>query len=352
MPISGYKNIIDELIPNKKNLSKKIKKATSVNIFAVLFFAILGLVALLNTIGILPWGIWGIIWKFWPILIAMAIVQFIFGKFTGVSVIVGGLGIGLLSAMVIYSASIASSDFSNWLGQYTVWTNNIRKTLNLDPGVSLSATLYISNNEKIESATYNLTTTTGSFSIKDEESEQYLIVKAKYFEKFGIPSLSQNTEGKNLYVSFTTVHNINPALLGSEKVEYDIIFGKTKIPSILNFDINAADVDLVFDNIAIENLNIKLNAGSAEFNINKSSLPRNKEININVGAGSLRLNLPVNEFIRVNYDTSAGIVKLNKTTLNGIGSITTTNFRITEKPVDINVKLKGGTVLINTSGND
>ncbi len=47
---------------------KKPQRVIGVPIWGI-FLLFLGIVFLLQNIGILPWGLWGTLWRFWPVLI-------------------------------------------------------------------------------------------------------------------------------------------------------------------------------------------------------------------------------------------------------------------------------------------
>ncbi len=51
----------------------------------------LGVVFLLETLGVLPWGLWGTLWQFWPVVLIVL----------GVSIIMRGLNPWLVSLVII-----------------------------------------------------------------------------------------------------------------------------------------------------------------------------------------------------------------------------------------------------------
>src|SRR3972149_10241470 len=44
-----------------------------------LFLIFIGVVFLLNNLGVLPWTVWGVLWRFWPLLLVLWGVQLILG---------------------------------------------------------------------------------------------------------------------------------------------------------------------------------------------------------------------------------------------------------------------------------
>ena len=47
---------------------KKPQRVVGAPIWGI-FILLLGVVLLLQTLDVLPWGLWGTLWRFWPVLI-------------------------------------------------------------------------------------------------------------------------------------------------------------------------------------------------------------------------------------------------------------------------------------------
>ncbi len=56
-----------------------------------IFLLFLGIVFLLQTLEILPWGLWGTLWRFWPVLIIII----------GVSILLRGRNVWLVSLLIL-----------------------------------------------------------------------------------------------------------------------------------------------------------------------------------------------------------------------------------------------------------
>ena len=75
----------------KKKTSKSVEKTSknekierkdggrfSGNLTGGLVFIFIGIIFLLNNFGILPWDVWGTLWKFWPVLLILSGINYIF----------------------------------------------------------------------------------------------------------------------------------------------------------------------------------------------------------------------------------------------------------------------------------
>lgn len=69
----------------------------------ILLIAI-GIVLLLNTLNVLPWGIWGTLWRFWPVLLILIGLEILFGRSSWVgSLIVLIVAVIAIVAIVLLS---------------------------------------------------------------------------------------------------------------------------------------------------------------------------------------------------------------------------------------------------------
>src|SRR3990170_5122917 len=118
---------------------------TPLNVFAIFFFITLFLVLTLNTFKVLPWGIWGILWRFWPIFFIMAILQYLSRKKFILSFIVTGLGIGIIVSISFFSTASTSDKFAASLIRFNPYINKLRNTLGLEPGDKIAANLKLEN---------------------------------------------------------------------------------------------------------------------------------------------------------------------------------------------------------------
>ena len=56
-----------------------------------IFLLFLGIVFLLQTFNVLPWGLWGTLWRFWPVLLIIA----------GLNILMRRYNIWLVSALIL-----------------------------------------------------------------------------------------------------------------------------------------------------------------------------------------------------------------------------------------------------------
>ncbi len=64
--------------PKEKPLRGYSKHGSGVTTALILIFA--GIIFLLNNFGVLPWSVWAMAWKLWPLILVILGVQTLFGK--------------------------------------------------------------------------------------------------------------------------------------------------------------------------------------------------------------------------------------------------------------------------------
>jgi predicted ferric reductase len=89
----------EDNVYDTKYRRRKIRERSYIGAFVVIF---IGVVFLLNNLGILPWEAWRQIWRLWPILLILFGIEMIFGRSRWAQIIIGILVILFLLGIVWY----------------------------------------------------------------------------------------------------------------------------------------------------------------------------------------------------------------------------------------------------------
>lgn len=81
------------------------------DIFDALILVLVGIVLLLNNFGVLPWNVWQILFKFWPLIIILWGVKIAFGK----NSIFHLFSFLLIVLAFLYSIASVSPNFDKWI---------------------------------------------------------------------------------------------------------------------------------------------------------------------------------------------------------------------------------------------
>ncbi len=81
------------------------------DVLGALILVAVGIILLLNNFGVLPWSVWGILFKFWPLILISLGLRTAFGERS----IIYTLSIILLLFSIFYSITIVSPSFDSWV---------------------------------------------------------------------------------------------------------------------------------------------------------------------------------------------------------------------------------------------
>ncbi len=81
------------------------------DVLGALILVAVGAILLLNNFGILPWGVWGVLFKFWPLILISLGIKTAFGERS----IIYTLSIILLLFSIFYSIALVSPSFDMWI---------------------------------------------------------------------------------------------------------------------------------------------------------------------------------------------------------------------------------------------
>lgn len=75
-----------------------------------------GIIFLLNNTGVIPWSIWGELWRFWPVLLILGGVKLIIGRGWMADVVVGLVAAVLFATIIVYALRAIGSPLVGQFG--------------------------------------------------------------------------------------------------------------------------------------------------------------------------------------------------------------------------------------------
>lgn len=330
-----------------------MKKNKPLNIFAIIFFITLAFTVIFNFVGLLPWGIGSILFKFWPVFIFLFILQLFSRRFPRFTLFATAIGVGVIFSVILFSLAPISEKVNSLLGSYSTLLTPIRQLFGIELGDKLSTQLKIENSNlpDIEKRKFDISILVGSFNLTDNNETDQLVVQANYYEQFGKPEITTEEKDKTLSINLSTQKNLKPIVGGAEDVTYDISIGSTQIPTDLDLNVGAANFFSYFRNLNLQSANVVVGTGKARVYFTKESLPKN-HLTLSVGAGSIFLRIPFGTFAQVKYHITVGSLMINDQTFYRDGIFTTPKSRIESEPLEINVNIGAGTLTIDSTGEE
>lgn len=304
------------------------EKRNRPSIMGPLLLIAAGVLLLLNQMGKLPWGIWGTLWRFWPVILILLGIEILIGLSRSTVIYI----IGLLIALVILGGVIAYAVLEGEqpaIARPAVRTEMVSElmqdadtghiTLKFGAGRVTVGALSDSPNfveGKLEYARYSLQAER-EFRIQNGRAEFSLAARSQPIP-FWIPG---DTAGEYWTLHFTPRIPLEMNIkTGVGKVELDL--SKLKVTQ-LTMDAGVGEVWIVFPAAAgLTRANINAGVGSVTVQIPKDVGAR---ILVAKGLGSVQMASARfthfgNEYTSLNYNTAENKIELE--IKGGIGTIT------------------------------
>ena len=283
-----------------------------------ILFLLIGIVLLLQTTNVLPWDLWGTLWRFWPVIIIVI----------GLAIILRHTNIWLVSllTLVILGGTIGIA----------VWQ------FNTNGGFSNSATQTVSRPiGNLQKADVNIDFSAGTLTAGSLANTSDNVYEAKIVARNNISSIDDNLDqnGGNGQI---TMNAINQQYWPSGII-WNIDFAD-KIP--LAFDINssASSTNLDFSGLNLSGFNLQLNAGSS--NVKLPPPTGTVDGTIKANAASLDITIPANAAARIQAATSVGTFNIDKRFTKQGNTYVTSNYDTATDRYDLTIDTNVGSVQV------
>lgn len=294
------------------------------DITGAIFLVSIGVLFLLNTTNIVPWGIWLQIFRFWPIILVLL----------GIKIILRESKVGQIVYPIVYTLFIifigATSYFFTKNQNVPFLPENVtncifNKCENVDNSSLMESESYINlaDYSGITSRTLNINIAASTLNLNDENADYYLHSQAKDYTESNKPILETAAKENVLTTTFDNTRMHYSLWWNFKSPEYTLTLGQNTIPTSVSIDLGAGEGIVNLDSTAIKTLNARVGAGSLNMTLGEQSIP--ETMNLNIGAGEIVLTLPENVGILVSYDLGVGSIQLEETSIEGVGK--ETNYR-------------------------
>jgi len=240
-----------------------------------IFLLFLGVVFLLQTLDVLPWGLWGTLWRFWPVLI-----------------IIVGLGILLRRYNVWLVSLIIAVALGACLG-IAVWQYGLSS-----PGGTI-ATSCSHSLDGIERARVEADFTAANISISSLASSSPNLVEVKG-GNMKVDFHQQGSEGR-LYLS--------TGKADSNGINYEAKLTRN-IPLVIDVMSTVGNLELDLSNLEIAELRLDIDDGNCEVTMPSSA--GTTEVEIEADAANIEVTIPAEVAARIQADTDFCVFSMNE----------------------------------------
>ena len=257
---------------------EKPQRVVGVPIWGI-FLVFLGIIFLLQTLNVLPWGLWGTLWRFWPVLIIIIGLGILLRRYNAwllsllILVILGGcLGVAIWQYDPPLSVGMATKSYSEPLGD-------------------------------IEHAQIEIDFSAGSITIGSLPPGSLNFVEADSEIKNSRSAMNvdfhqQDSEG-NLYLSTT-----NQQFRGEAGIRWEVSLTRN-IPLAINIKSAASNMELDLSELKVTELRLDLDAGNCKVTMPSSAGTTHAYIKADVANVEVTIPDEVAAKIQVDADLSA-----------------------------------------------
>jgi hypothetical protein len=283
----------------------------------VLVFA--GVVLLLQTFNVLPWSLWGTLWRFWPAIIIII----------GIGILLRHINPWLVSliTVVILGGCLGIAIWQHGTGEIprNITTQNYEQTI-----------------DKLESAEVNIDFVAGRLTMGNITSGKPNLVEADTEVKNDIPSLAADfnrwgTEGV-LYLD-----SINQQNWPNGSLTWNVNLSK-EIPINLDIDSSASTLKLNLDNLDLSSINIDINAGICDL---KLPLPNGTlDATVKVNAATLNITIPEGAAVKIQASSTIATLNVSHRFTKSGNYYVTDNYDSASNRIELTIDTNVGTVSV------
>ena len=244
-----------------------------------IFLLFLGIIFLLQTLDVLPWNLWGTLWRFWPVLI-----------------IVIGLGILLRRYNIWLVSLLIAVIFGGCLG-LAIWQHG----LSLPADVTTES--YTAPLDDMELAEVNIDFTAGSITIGSLPPGSTNFVEADYGVRGRRATMEVDFEkrGGEGRLDLTT---INQSFWGEGSIVWTVNLSG-KIPLFLNIQLSASNAELDLSQLRVAELDLDVDAGNCQLTMPSSA--GQSYVNIESNAANVEITVPDGVAARIHVNANVSV---------------------------------------------
>ena len=278
----------------------------------------LGIVFLLQALNVLPWGLWGTLWRFWPVLIIII----------GLNILLSRYNLWMVSVLV-FALLWVCLGVAFW--QYEPPTGTVTKSYS-EPLASL------------ERASIVMDFDGGSLSLGSLASDSPNLVEIDSNSKDGggieADFHQQNGEGR-LHLSNK---GVNRVFWSRPWNDWEAMFTQS-IPLTLDIKSAASSISLDLSKLLVPEVLVELNAGNCK--VTTPSLAGTTYIKINANVSNIEVTVPAVVAARIKLDINVTNVDVDRSRFPQSGDYyMSDDFGTSGKQVELEIKCNVGRVQI------
>ena len=311
------------------------------------FLILVGIVFLLNTTGVVGWGIWLYALRFWPILIVLIGVRIILGgslfaRIFGMLLTIVLTSGAFLVAYIQFTAKeieFLPSKINNWI------LEGGSGVFNLSGEITENSERYsFDEYTDVKERAFSMDVGACEFVISEEDIDEHIKIDSVYPKAYESPKLENSFKDRTLDLEFSGA-SAKSLYLFYDESKYDISFGKLNTPTSFDIKLGAGKGEIYFDEQMVKDLWMEVGAGQLDINLGMDSLP-SEDMRFTVGAGQITLSIPSRVGYELTYDLGVGNISVEGNDISGVsggrGKYTSEDFNSSDTKLNIYVSVGVG----------
>ena len=285
-------------------------------VFAI-FLIFIGTMFLLNTTGIVGWGIWEYIFRFWPVFLILGGVKLILGHsvVTEIVIVVIAIFLFIIAGVFSYISYTAKSlplvprCMQDYLKENPDWLSpTVGNDINENTKISTS------KYEDIQRRVLDINIGASKFSLSDSDTEdEFIALNSVYTKGYIEPSLESEKEDEVLNIKFETISPSGFRFWNRMSPEFNLVLGSKDLPTDISVILGAGKGVMDLDEVVLNEVTTKVGAGELIATFKDTALP--KKLSLDIGAGSVVLNISKEIGYKLSYDLGVGEISENNNSI-------------------------------------
>jgi hypothetical protein len=287
-----------------------------------------GILLLLNQAGRLPWGIWGTLWRFWPLIIVLVGIEVLLGAARSTALYVGGL---IVAVVIIVGVVL----FAVYVGERPVGVR--------PPAASEQL---VEAMHDADSGQIGLKFALGTLEISAlGDSPSFVEGKLEYSRYSQAAQRAFRVTAGEARFSLEARSRPAPFWLPGDAGERWNLRFTPRIPLQLEVDAGAGTVLLDLRDLKVVRLDLEGGAGRADITFPAAAaLTR---ASVSAGVGEIIVHIPENVGARIRIDKALASVRVESARFSRSGDeYVSTNYQTAENKLELDVETAVGAITI------
>jgi hypothetical protein len=303
----------------------------------------LGVIFLLNNFGYLGWEAWEWLWRFWPLVLILWGLQIVFGRNRWGNLAVGLIGLVLFALLITYVLAVSEGPLQSPARRLLPGWGISGQPLGKLTTQTKTQTVTSEDFSETKSRLLDINLGVDRLKLTDTESSNLLNYEARF--QGDEPTLTSRMEGDILRLELTTaVKRFRGLGLFGER-NIDAVLGRPEVPTSLSLNIGTGKAEVSLDQLNLTGLSLNVGTGVAEITLGSGTVPSSASVDI--GTGSITLNVPKNIGLKITRSLGIGSLKIGDDTLRGNGTTKSDNYDSAERKLDLALSVGTGSITVN-----